>query len=47
MKEEEELMVQAKIGVGMVNGPEIQIKSKNGHSRNWTVNYVMGGCINK
>lgn len=32
MKAKEELMIQKKVGVGMVNGSEIQITSKNGHS---------------
>lgn len=32
MKEKEELLIQEKVGVGMVNGPEIQTATKNGHS---------------
>lgn len=44
MQEKEELMVQEKVRIGMVNGPEIQIKSENGHSENWQVNFIMEGA---
>lgn len=44
MQGKEELMVQEKVGIGIVTGPEIQLKSENGHSEDRKVNFVTEGA---